>query len=117
MREAYKEWAGDSGPNWILDLEGPDGNVFNLWGILQQFADLYGWEEDTYEGEMIEESKCGGHYDESIRHEYPYEGYDAVLDYCLYHLQGSPAAIDFRMYGHDVQQISDYHFAISQQGE
>ena len=33
MREVYKEYAGDSGPNWILDLEGPDGDVYNLWGI------------------------------------------------------------------------------------
>ena len=107
MREVYKEYAGDSGANYILDLDGPDGNVYFLWSILERFID-----EDA-----IEESKCGGHYDESIRHEYPYEGYDAVLDYCLYHLQGSPAAIDFRMYGHDVQQISDYHYALSQQGE
>ena len=83
MREAYKEWAGDSGPNWILDLEGPDGNVYNLWGILQQFADLYGWEEDTYEGEMIEESKNNP----------PYEGYEGVLDYCLYHLSPSPCLL------------------------
>ena len=108
MREAYKEWAGDSGPNWILDLEGPDGNVFNLWGILQQFADLYGWEEDTYEGEMIESSKNNP----------PYEGYDGVLDYCLYHLSPCPAAVEFRMYGHEVGQLSDYHYALSQhQGE
>ena len=27
MREVYKEYAGDSGANWILDLDGPDGNV------------------------------------------------------------------------------------------
>ena len=57
MREAYKEWAGDSGPNWILDLEGPDGNVYNLWVILEQFFELYDWE-----GDPVEESKTGGNY-------------------------------------------------------
>ena len=40
MREAYKEWAGDSGPNWILEVEGPDGNVFAIWGRLEQFFEL-----------------------------------------------------------------------------
>ena len=57
MREVQKEYAGDSGPSWILDLDGPDGNVYNLWGILEQFFGLYGWE-----GDPIEESKNGGHY-------------------------------------------------------
>ena len=105
MREVYKEYAGDSGANYILDLDGPDGNVYFLWSILERFID-----EDA-----VEESKNGGHY--ANPDDCPYEGYDRVLDYCLYHLQGSPAAIDFRMYGHDVQQISDYHYALSQQGE
>ena len=105
MREVPKEYAGDSGPSWILDLEGPDGNVYALWGILQQFADLYGWESDTYEGEMIEESKQEG-------------GYEGVLAYCLHHLSPSPAGIEFRMYGHEVGQVSDYNYALEQaQGE
>ena len=107
MREVYKEYAGDSGANYILDLDGPDGNVYFLWSILERFID-----EDA-----IEESKCGGHYDESIRHTYPYEGYDAVLDYCLHHLIPSPAGVEFRMYGHEVGQVSDYHYALSQQGD
>ena len=101
MREVYKEYAGDSGPNYILDLDGPDGNVYYLWGILEKFMD-----EDA-----VEESKNGGHY---ANGDCPYKGYDCVLDYCLYHLSGSPAAIEFRMYGHEVQQLSDYHYAISQ---
>jgi len=107
MREVYKKYGDESGPNYILDLDGPDGNVYYLWSILERFID-----EDA-----VEESKCGGHYDESVRHKYPYKGYEAVLDYCLYHLQGCPAAIDFRMYGHGVQQISDYHYAMRQYGE
>jgi len=107
MREAYKEWAGDSGPNWILDLDGPDGNVYNLWGILEQFFDLYDWE-----GDPVEESKNGGHY---VGGGAPYEGYEGVLDYCLHHLSPSPAAIEFRMYGHEVQQVSDYQYRLSQQ--
>jgi len=100
MREAYKEYPGDSGPNFIVDLEGPDGNVYNLWGILQQFADLYDWEDNK--GDMVEESKKND----------VYEGYESVLDYCLYYLTPSPAAIEFRMYGTEVGQISDYHYAM-----
>ena len=105
MREAYKELAGDSGPNWILDLEGPDGNVFNLWGILEQFFELYDWE-----GDPVEESKTGGHYEGGGA---PYEGYEGVLDYCLYFLSPSPAGVEFRMYGQEIQQVSDYRHALS----
>ena len=98
MREVQKRF-GDSGPNYILDLDGPDGNVFYLWGILEQFID-----EDA-----VEESKNGAH---CANGDCPYEGYERVLDYCLYHLTGSPAAIEFRMYGTEVGQISDYHYAL-----
>tara|TARA_B100000809_G_C14789970_1_gene406251 strand:+ start:48 stop:398 length:351 start_codon:yes stop_codon:yes gene_type:complete len=101
MREAYKEYAGDSGPNWILDLDGPDGNVYALWGILKQFADLYGWEDDGTD--MVEESKNNEWY----------EGYEGVLDYCISHLSPSPAAIEFRMYGEEVSQVSDYHSSMA----
>ena len=105
MREVYKEYAGDSGANYTLDLDGPDGNVYFLWSILERFID-----EDA-----IEESTNGCHY--ANPDDCPYEGYDRVLDYCRYHLQVRPAAIDFRLYGHDVQQIPDYHFASSQPGQ
>ena len=36
----------------VIDLDGPDGNVFALWGILEQFWNAYGWE-----GDPVEESK------------------------------------------------------------
>jgi len=100
MREVVKEYAGDSGPNYILDLEGPDGNVYYLWGLLEN---LMG--EDA-----IEESKNGGHY--ATPDDCPYEGYEGVLDYCLHHLSPSPAGIEFRMYGTEVGQISDYRHAL-----
>lgn len=97
-----KKRPGDSGANYILDLDGPDGNVYFLWSLLERFID-----EDA-----IEESKNGAHYENG---NCPYEGYERVLDYCLHHLQGCPAAIDFKMYGHDVQQMSDYYYAMRQQ--
>ena len=105
MQEAYKEYAGDSGPNWILDLDGPDGNVYCLWGILEQFWEMFGWE-----GDPVEESKSGGHYEGGGA---PYEGYEGVLDYCLYFLSPSPAGVEFRMYGQEIQQVSDYRHALS----
>ena len=97
MREVHKEYAGDSGPSWILDLDGPDGNVFALWGILKQFADLYGWEDDGTD--MIEESKQEG-------------GYEGGLAYCIDNLSPSPAGVEFRMYGQEVGQVSDYTNAL-----
>ena len=104
MREVYKKYGDESGPSWILDLDGPDGNVYCLWGILEQFWEMFDWE-----GDPVEESKTGGHFENGGA---PYEGYEGVLDYCLYHLSPCPAAIEFRMYGHEVQQISDYRFAL-----
>ena len=103
MREVHKKYGDESGPNYILDLDGPDGNVYFLWGLLDKFMD-----EDA-----VEESKNGAHY---ANGDCPYEGYERVLDYCLHHLQCSPTAIDFKMYGHDVQQISDYQYALEQHG-
>ncbi len=94
MREVQKRF-GDSGPNYILDLDGPDGNVYYLWGILEKFVDE----------NAVEDSKNNP----------PYEGYEGVLDFCIHQLSGSPAAIEFRMYGHVIQQISDYEYAMSQQ--
>ena len=48
---------------------------------------------------MIEESKQEG-------------GYEGVLAYCLYHLSPSPAGVEFRMYGQEVGQVSDYQNAL-----
>tara|TARA_Y100001951_G_scaffold30076_1_gene23552 strand:- start:208 stop:495 length:288 start_codon:yes stop_codon:yes gene_type:complete len=95
MQEVHKPNGDESGPNYILDLDGPDGNVYYLWGLLDKFVD-----EDA-----VEESKNNP----------PYEGYEGVLDYCLYHLTGCPAGIEFRMYGHDIQQVSDYRYALEMQ--
>jgi hypothetical protein len=91
MREVQKRF-GDSGPNYILDLDGPDGNVYYLWSLLERFVD-----EDA-----IENSKNNP----------PYEGYKGVLDFCIYHLSGGHAAIEFRMYGDVIQQISDYEHSL-----
>ena len=93
MREVYKRNGDESGPNYILDLDGPDGNVYYLWGLLEN---LIG--EDA-----IEESKEEG-------------GYDGVLAYCLHNLSSDPIGIEFRMYGHEVGQVSDYHYAKEQYG-
>ena len=103
MREVYKKYGDESGPNYILDLDGPDGNVYFLWGFLDKFMD-----EDA-----VEESKNGAHY---ANGDCPYEGYERVLDYCIHHLQGSPTGIEFRMYGEEVQQISDYQYALENRG-
>ena len=89
MREVYKRSGNDSGPNYILDLDGPDGNVYYLWGLL----------ENLIGEEAIEESKEEGDY-------------DGVLSYCLHHLTPDPIGIEFRCHGHEVGQVSDYHYAL-----
>ena len=98
MREVYKKYGDESGPKWILDLDGPDGNVYFLWGILEQFWEMFDWE-----GDPVEESKIG---------RAPYKGYEGVLDYCLHHLSPLPVGIEFRMYGQEIERVSDYQSAI-----
>ena len=100
MRE-YPKRFGDSGPEYILDLDGPDGNVYMLWGYI---ASLLG-------EECVEESKNNGHCNNP---ETPaptnmyYSGYKGVLDYMIHMLP----EIEFRMYGHVIQQVSDYEYAL-----
>ena len=100
MRDVQKAFDSDSGPNYILDLDGPDGNVYYLWGLLKN---LLG--EET-----IEESKNAGHYTDPSK--CPFEGYERVLDYCLHHLQGDPHGISFQMFGNEISQIEDYRHAL-----
>ena len=92
MREVYKRNGDESGPNYILDLDGSNGNVYYLWSVLKN---LLG--EDA-----VEESKNNP----------PYEGYEGVLDYCIHNLGPDPHGIEFRMYGHEVGQVSDYRDAL-----
>ena len=95
MEKIHKEYDGDSGPDWILNLEGPDGNVYYLWALLEKYIDA----------DAIEESKNNP----------PFEGYEGVLDYCLDNLTGCGPAIEFRMYGRHIQQVvPDYRSALSQ---
>ena len=89
MREVYKRTGNESGPNYVLDLEGPDGNVYVLFSLIE-----------TYLGEdAVEESKQG-------------DGYEGVLEYCLHNLSPDPIGIQFKMYGNEVGQVSDYNDAL-----
>ena len=65
-----------------------------------------------YKGDMIEESKRNGHIELPHEGNGYYKGYEGVLDYCLHHLSPSPAGVEFRMYGHEVGQVSDYQYAL-----
>jgi len=95
VRKYYKR-DGDSGPDWIIDLDGPDGNVYNLLNAIEQ---VMGDEKYVHEAFM------GEHYENP--QDCPYEGYERVLDYMLYNCP----EIELRMYGHHVQQVNDYHYA------
>jgi hypothetical protein len=97
----YPKNFGDSGPEYILDLDGPDGNVYVLWGVIKNLLGE----------ECIEESKNNGHI---CNPETPsdtngyYSGYKGVLDYMIHMLP----QIEFRMYGDVVQQVSDYEHGL-----
>ena len=104
MNKVYKKYDGDSGSEWILNLDGSDGNVYYLWALLERCLGEY----------AIEESKTNGHI-EPPHGTGCYTGYKGVLDYCLWQLTGCPHAIEFRMFGHLVTQVSDYEWALEQE--
>ena len=92
----YPKRFGDSGPEYILDLDGPDGNVYVLWGII----------ENLLGEECVEESMNNGHCENPETA--AYSGYKGVLDYMLHMLP----QIEMRMYGNEIQQVSDYDYAL-----
>ena len=99
METVYKPHGDESGPDYILHLDGPDGNVFVLWGIIEKLMGE----------ECVEESKNNGHIELPHEGNGFYQGYKGVLDYMIYMLGH---IIEFRMYGHLVQQVSDYDFML-----
>ena len=96
MREVYKPTGNESGPDYILDLDGPDGNVYVLFGLIDK---LMG-------SECVEEAQKGEHY--TNPEDCPHEGYERILDYMLTMMP----QIELRMYGHLVGQVSDYESAL-----
>ena len=99
METVHKPHGDESGPDYILHLDGPDGNVFVLWGIIEKLMGE----------ECVEESKNNGHIELPHEGNGFYQGYKGVLDYMIYMLGH---IIEFRMYGHLVQQVSDYDFML-----
>ena len=102
MREVYKPNGDESGPDYIVDLEGPDGNVYVLYGLIDKLLGP----------ECIDEAQKGEHY--SNPDDCPTEGYERILDYRL----SMMPQIEFRMYGRLVGQVSDFNNALYEaQGE
>ena len=89
MREVYKRTGNESGPNYVLDLDGPDGNVYYLFGLIENFLGE----------EAVTESQQG-------------DGYEGVLAYCLHNLTSDPIGVEFRMYGQEVCYVRDYNEAL-----
>ena len=99
METVYRPHGDESGPHYILNLDGPDGNVFALWGIIEKLMGE----------ECVEESKNNGHIELPHEGNGYYHGYKGVLDYMIYMLGH---IIEFRMYGYEVGQVSDYEWAV-----
>ena len=80
----------------LMDLM---GTCLFLWGIIEKLMGE----------ECVEESKNNGHIELPHEGNGFYHGYKGVLDYMI-HMLGH--IIEFRMYGHEVQQVSDYEFVL-----
>jgi len=65
----YPKRFGDSGPEYIIDLDGPDGNVYNLFNAIETVMG-----DEKY----IEEAKNAEHYTNPAN--CAYEGYEGILD-------------------------------------
>ena len=86
----YPKEFWQSGPEYIIDLEGPDGNVYNLFNAIETVMG-----DEKY----IEEAKNGEHY--MTPSDNAYEGYERILDYML----TMCPEIELRFNGHHIQQV------------
>jgi hypothetical protein len=101
MENYPKQW-GDSGPDYIINLEGPDGNVYNLFNAIEK---VMGNSKYVYEAQSAQ------HYTNPA--DCAYEGYERILDYIL----TMCPEIELRMHGHHVQQVYPcYHYACNEYG-
>ncbi len=86
----YPKRFGDSGPEYIIDLDGPDGNVYNLFNAIETVMG-----DEKY----IEEAKNAEHYTNPA--DCAYEGYERILDYIL----SMCPEIELRFNGKEIQQV------------
>jgi len=49
----------------VIDLTGPDGNVFALMGYAKRFSKQLGWEKERYQNLIIE--MMSGDYENALR--------------------------------------------------
>ena len=98
MWKKHKRYGDESGPDYMIDLEGPDGNVYNLFNAIETVMG-----DEKY----IEEAKNGEHY--TNPDDNAYEGYERILDYML----TMCTDIEFRFNGKLIQQVYPcYHDAV-----
>ena len=96
----YPKRFGDSGPEYIIDLDGPDGNVYNLFNAIETVMG-----DEKY----IEEAKNAEHYTNPA--DCAYEGYERILDYML----TMCPEIELRFNGKEIQQVYPcWHDAVCQ---
>lgn len=53
----------DSQYGLTIDISGPDGNVFNIFGVTQSLCKQLGWDSDK----ILEEMKQDGDYEGVVR--------------------------------------------------
>ena len=98
----YPKRFGDSGPDWIIDLETQDGHPYNL---------LKAIEKVMYDPKYAIEAMNGEHFSDPDK--CPYTGYERILDYIL----SMCPEIELRMHGQEIQQVNpDYHYALDRAG-
>ncbi len=90
MMTPYPKRFGDSGPEWIIDLESQDGNLYKLLKAIEKVMG-----EEKYAIEALN----GEHYSDIDN--CPYNGYERVLDYILTMIPD----IELRYHGQEIQQV------------
>ena len=98
----YPKRFGDSGPDWIIDLETQDGHPYNLLKSIEKVMDDPKYAIEAMNGEHFENpDDC------------PYTGYERILDYIL----SMCPEIEMRMYGETIQQVHPcYNYALDRAG-
>jgi len=86
----YPKRFGDSGPEWIIDLESQDGHPYNLLKSIEKVMGDPKYAIEAMNGEHFENpDKC------------PYTGYERILDYILAMIP----EIELRLRGRVIQQV------------
>ena len=86
----YPKRFGDSGPEWVIDLESQDGNPYKLLKAIEKVMGDEKYAIEATNGEHFRNPE-----------DCPYDGYERILDYIL----SMCPDIELRLRGRVIQQV------------